>query len=645
MSVNAATAAPVVSSTESIRNVVLVGPSGAGKSRLFDHLVSELVPGRSPVRETHDRSPGLRAASVVSDGMVITLLDAPGNPDFVGDVRAGLRAADAALFIVSAADGVDAATRALWHECQVVGMPRAVAISQLDARDADFLATLQDCQNHFGQGVQESEDDSLMDRYLEGEELEFATLESDLLKAVAHGAFHPVLPVSAENGAGVEVLLHMIKAAFPHPGLHPLPTVTPVEGGEPVAMSADPNGPLVAEVVHTQSDAYVGHLSLVRVFSGTLRADRAVHVSGHMEKLGILLGEGHAPHDEDVRPGAIAAPLDGDLRTKPSAIAGEVVVVTKLGTAQTSDTISDPDRPLLVTPWQLPEALLPAAVEAATRADEDKMPNAFHELAAEDPTLRIEHVRETAQIVLWTTGPTHLDLVLARLKSRYNVDVKRVDVKVSMRETAIVRAQAQGRHVKQSGGHGQFAVVQMSMEPATRGEGNSFHEVVVGGAVPRQFIGSVEKGTHMQLEKGLLAGWPVVDVKVTLHDGKAHSVDSSDMAFQTAAGLALREMASANSMCLLEPIDLVNVTVDDEYLGAIMTDVSTRRGQIVGSAPAEGEEGRSVLTATIPQLELIDYAIALRSLAHGTGTFARELHGYEMLPQRLTAEHIAKAHR
>ena len=154
MSVNAATAAPVVSSTESIRNVVLVGPSGAGKSRLFDHLVSELVPGRSPVRETHDRSPGLRAASVVSDGMVITLLDAPGNPDFVGDVRAGLRAADAALFIVSAADGVDAATRALWHECQVVGMPRAVAISQLDARDADFLATLRDCQNHFGQGVQ-----------------------------------------------------------------------------------------------------------------------------------------------------------------------------------------------------------------------------------------------------------------------------------------------------------------------------------------------------------------------------------------------------------------------------------------------------------------------------------------------------------
>ena len=197
--------------------------------------------------------------------------------------------------------------------------------------------------------------------------------------------------------------------------------------------------------------------------------------------------------------------------------------------------------------------------------------------------------------------------------------------------------------MKQSGGHGQFAVVDLTMEPLPRGTGNEFHEVVVGGAVPRQFIGSVEKGAHMQLDKGLLAGWPVVDVKVTLHDGKAHSVDSSDMAFQTAAALALREMASPATMGLLEPIDTVLVTVDDDYLGAVMTDVSTRRGQIVGSAPAEGEEGRSVLTALIPQLELLDYAISLRSLAHGTGTFRRELSGYEMLPERLVKDHLSTA--
>jgi elongation factor G len=696
------TLAPTVNGTTSIRNVVLVGPSGSGKSRLFDHVVDAAVPGRSP-RGEPEPTTGLRAATVSTGSVVVTLIDAPGNPDFVGEVRAGLRAADAALFVVSAADGADAASRALWHECAVVGMPRAVVITQLDARDADFAATLSDCQAHFGSGIQplgvpvpgeagavtaiadlllgevhdysagvrtvrpagpehaalfdtyrpsliegiieESEDGGLMDRYLEGEDLDFTTLEKDLLTAVAHGTFHPVLPLSAETGAGVGVLLHLVEAAFPHPGLHPLPTVTPVGGGAAVALTPDPDGPLVAEVVHTESDAYVGHLSLVRVFSGTLRADRPVHVSGHLELLGVPTGEGHAPHDDDVRPGSLAAPLDGDLLTKTAAVAGEVVVVTKLGSAQTSDTLSSPDEPLLVTPWALPEALLPAAVAATSRADEDRMPVAFRELAAEDPSLRIEHDAGTGQVVLWTTGPAHLDLVMGRLRTRFNVSVEQVPVRVAMKETAVGRSEALGRHVKQSGGHGQFAVCRLVMEPLPRGSGIEFDEVVVGGAVPRQFIGSVEKGVHTQLAKGLLAGWPVVDVKVTLTDGKAHSVDSSDVAFQTAAGIALREMASTSTMTLLEPIDTVSVTVDDEYLGAVMTDIGTRRGQIIGSAPAPDEPGRSVLEAAVPQLELLDYAISLRSLAHGTGTFHREHRGYEQLPERLTKEHLAQGAR
>jgi elongation factor G len=268
------------------------------------------------------------------------------------------------------------------------------------------------------------------------------------------------------------------------------------------------------------------------------------------------------------------------------------------------------------------------------------MPVAFRELAAEDPSLRIEHDGATGQVVLWTTGPAHLDLVMSRLRERFNVGVEQVPVRVAMKETAVGRAEAQGRHVKQSGGHGQFAVCHLVMEPLPRGTGVEFDEVVVGGAVPRQFIGSVEKGVHHQLEKGLLAGWPVVDVKVTLTDGKSHSVDSSDIAFQTAAGIALREMASPSTMCLLEPIDTVTVTVDDEHLGAVMTDIGTRRGQIIGSSQADGEPGRSVLEAAVPQLELLDYAISLRSLAHGTGSFHREHRGYEQLPDRLAQEHL-----
>ena len=701
-----ATKAPTVTTTTSIRNVVLVGPSGSGKSRLFDHIVGSAVPARAPRSDggdAGDATTGLRAATIATGSVVVTLLDAPGNPDFVGEVRAGLRAADAALFVVSAADGADAASRALWHECAVVGMPRAVAITALDARDADFTATIADCQAHFGAGIQplgvpvagdagavtsiadlllgeihdysagertvrpagpehaevfdtfrpsliegiieESEDGTLMDRYLEGEDLDFATLEKDLLTAIAHGTFHPVLPLSAETGAGVGVLMHLIEAAFPHPALHPLPTVTPVAGGTAVQLTPDPDGPLVAEVVHTESDAYVGHRSLVRVFSGTLRGDRPVHVSGHLERLGVPTGEGHAPHDDDVRPGALAAPLDDELLPKTEAIAGEIVVVTKLGSAQTTDTLSSPDQPLLVTPWALPEALLPSAVAPSSRADEDRMPGAFRELAAEDPSLRIEHDAATGQVVLWTTGPAHLDLVLARLRTRFNVSVDQVPVQVALKETATARAEALGRHVKQSGGHGQFAVCHLVMEPLPRGAGIEFAEVVVGGAVPRQFVGSVEKGVHTQLEKGLLAGWPVVDVRVTLTDGKAHSVDSSDMAFQTAAGLALRQLASPSTMTLLEPIDTVSVSVDDEHLGAVMTDISTRRGQILGSAPAVDQPGRSVLEAAVPQLELLDYAVSLRSLAHGTGTFHREHRGYEEMPERLAAKHLGERGR
>lgn len=696
MSGPATTASPVVTSPDQVRNVALVGPSGSGKSRLYSHLAREvLAPGFE-----QERSTSLRATTIALDpGLALTLLDTPGHPDFIGEVRAALRAADGAIFVVSAADGVDAATRALWHECALVQMPRAVAIVQLDANDADYARTLAECQATFGQGVQplgipvagdsgaltqivdlvlgevhdytsgtrqvrptgeehadlfdtyrpgliegiieESEDDTLMERYIGGEEIGFDIIEHDLLTAVSHGTFHPVLPVSAETGSGVAVLRHLLAAAFPNPTQRPVPTVTSVDGADLVDVSIDPDGPLVAEVVHTRSDAYVGHVSLVRVFSGTLTRDNPLHISGHLDRLRPDASEGHAGHDDEERAGALGVPTLEGFDDRPQAIAGEIAVVTKLGSAQTSDTISSVDQPLLIEPWELPEALLPVALEPVSRGDEDKLPTAFRELAAEDPSLRLAFSPETGQIVLWSTGPAQQDLVLERLKERFNLEVKTAPVKVALRETFVAKAQAQGRHVKQSGGHGQFAVCHLTVEPLERGAGIEFHETVVGGAVPRTYIPSVEKGARAQLDKGLLAGWPVVDVKVTLTDGKAHSVDSSDMAFQTAAGIALREMASTKSVSLLEPVDKVTVTIDTDYLGAAMTDLSTRRGQILGTDTDPDDSSRSVLTALVPQLELLDYPIALRSFAHGTGDLSRELVGYEPLPARLVAEHLA----
>ena len=450
------TQAPTVTGTTSIRNVVLVGPSGSGSRGCSTTWSTPSCPGAAQA-DRPDRPAGRHLSS---GSVVVTLLDAPGNPDFVGDVRAGLRAADAALFVVSAADGADAQSRALWHECEIVGMPRAVVITQLDARDADFAATLADCQAHFGSGIQplgvpvpgeagavtsiadlllgevhdsggartvhpagpehadvfdtyrpaliegiieESEDSGLMDRYLEGEELDFATLEKDLLTAVAHGTFHPVLPAVRGDRCRGRRAPARHRGGIPHPGLHPLPTVTPVGGGAVVEVGR-PDGPLVAEVVHTQSDAYVGHLSLVRVFSGTLRPDRAVHVSGHLELLGVPTGEGHAAHDDDVRPGAIAAPFDGELLTKTEAIAGEVVVVTRLATRRRRPTRSRPRRHRCCqTPWACPS---PAA-RGRRRHPRRRGPDAGRLRARRGgPTSRIEHSGARARSVLWTTGPT-----------------------------------------------------------------------------------------------------------------------------------------------------------------------------------------------------------------------------------------------
>lgn len=694
------TSAPVVANSDELRNVVLVGPSGSGKTRLFDHLLVTTTPGyRAPARGD-ERSTQLTVAAIASGEVVINLIDAPGYPDFVGELRAGLRAADAALFVVSAADGVDAATRRLWQECAEVGMPRAVAVTKLDAGRSDFAQTLADCQSAFGDGVmplgipltgaggsldgvvdlvlgevhayqggnrevkptgpehaeyfdtyqgpliegiiQESEDDTLLERYLSGEEIGFEVIEADLLKAVAQGSFHPVIPLSVDTGAGVDVLLHLIESAFPPPTLHPLPAVTDLDGADAEAITADPAGPLLAEVVKTTSDAYVGAIALVRVFSGTLKQDQLVHLAGHLGQFTGREVEGHQDHDEDVRVGPLNSPLGESLRPKDSAIAGDICLVAKLPTAQTSDTLSDKDSPLVVKPWDMPEALLPTAIRAATRGDEDKLPGALQRLAAGDPALRVEHNAETSQVVLWTMGQTHLDLVMDRLKSKLNVNVETEPLRIALRETFAKQSGGHGRHVKQSGGHGQYAVCDITVEPLERGAGFEFVDKVVGGAVPRQFIPSVEKGVRAQLEKGVIAGYPVVDVRVTLFDGKAHSVDSSDAAFQMAGSLALKEAAAkSGAATLLEPIDLLTVTVADDYVGAVMTDVQGRRGRIQGSEPA-GQDGMSIVRAEVPQLELSRYAIDLRSLSHGAGTFSRQMIGYEEMPQRLVADHMTK---
>jgi elongation factor G len=336
----------------------------------------------------------------------------------------------------------------------------------------------------------------------------------------------------------------------------------------------------------------------------------------------------------------LAAPLGDDSRPKPQAIAGDLVLVARLAAAETTDTLSSPGRPALVEPWLLPEPLLPVAIHARSKGDEDKLATVLQSLVSEDVTMRLDLNPETHQVVLWTMGPAHVALLTRALEERHHLPVEAEPLRTALRETFVRPCDAEGRQVKQSGGHGQYAVCRLHVEPLPRGAGIEFVDKVVGGAVPRQYIASVEKGVRAQLEKGVLAGYPAVDVRVTLVDGKSHSVDSSDMAFQTAAGLALRQAANENTVAMLEPIDAVDIDVADESVGSTLADLRGRRGQVHGTEPA-AHEGRTVIHAEIPALELSHYPIDLRSVSHGTGTFTRRFARYDYLPPNLVKDVLA----
>ncbi|WP_433295108.1 elongation factor G-like protein EF-G2 [Actinoplanes sp. CA-030573] len=703
-------AAPVVTEPGRVRNVVLVGHSGSGKTTLVEALLAATgtipragtvtdgttVSDHDPAAVRQQRSVSLACAPVIHQDVKINLLDTPGYADFVGELRAGLRAADAAVFVVSAVDGVDDATTALWEECAAVGMPRAVVITRLDHPRADYDGTLEACQEAFGENVMpiyqpmlgddgqsvagliglvtlrvldysegyppkegaaepehlnpiaddrntliegiiaESEDETLMDRYLGGEEVTSDTLVADLEKAVAKGNFYPVIPVCSATGVGLDALLDGLVSGAPSPLEHDLPVVTGVDGSPRAPLTCDPAGPLVAEVVKTTIDRHVGRVSLVRVFSGTLRPEQTLHVSGHG-----LAERGHPDHDADERVAHIYSPLGAQLREVPYCVAGDICAITKSGSAETGDTLSAKDDPMLMTPWSMPEPLLPIAVVAKTRSDEDALAKNLARLVAGDPTLRLERNVETHQLVLWTMGESHADVVLDRLRSG-GVELDTEPVKVPLRETFGCAAKGHGRHVKQSGGHGQYAVCDITVEPLPRGSGFEFVDKVVGGAVPHNYIPSVEKGVRAQLERGLVAGYPVVDLRVTLYDGKAHSVDSSDAAFQTAGSLALREAAAAGQLTLLEPIDEIAVRVPEMYVGAVMSDLSGRRGRPLGSE-SEADGVHSVVRAEVPATELIRYAVELRALSSGAGTFTRTYIRHEPMPAHL-AEAVRKEH-
>ena len=674
--------------TDHVRNILIVGHGGAGKTSLIEAVLhatgatnrigrvedGTTVTDFEPEETRKQISVSLAVAPVEHDGFKVNLLDAPGYADFVGDVRAALPAADAVLFVVSAVEGVETQTEVVWTMAEELGLPRAFFINKLDRDRASFARALDGIQGAFGKAcpplylpigeeheltglvgllsgrafthgadgrriegevpdalastsedlraqlietvIQEAEDEELMDRYLGGDEIAPTDLIPDLEQAVTAGRLFPVLAGAATRNVGVVELLEVCTQAFPSPTERP-----PVEGRR-----ADPAGPLAAYVFKTISDPYVGRMNLFRVLSGTFLPDSTVFNSakGKDERVGHLLtvrGKAQEPADK--------------------VVAGDIGAVAKLADTATGDTLCAKDDPVTLPAPSMPDPLLPIAIAPKSRGDEEKLSSGLGRTEAEDLTLRVERNPETKQTILWGMGENHIEVTLERLKRKYGVEVVQVPLLLPYKETFKSPVKALGRHVKQSGGHGQYGICNIEVEPLPRGGGFEFVDKIYGGAIPNQFIPSVEKGVRKAMEDGLVAGYPVVDIRVTLYDGKFHTVDSSDMAFQIAGSLAMKEAAAQADTVLLEPVLELEVLVPDDYVGDILGDLSSRRGRVVGTDPVG--TGRTLVRATTPAAEVVRYAIDLRSMTRGRGSFARRFSHYEELPSHMAAKVIEEA--
>jgi elongation factor G len=414
--------------------------------------------------------------------------------------------------------------------------------------------------------------------------------------------------------------------AFPSPAER-----EPFQGTAPgredtLSRGADPAGPLAAYVFKTISDPYVGRFNLFRVISGRFRPDQTVlnATKGKDERVG---------HLHTLR-GKTQEPLD-------EVVAGDIGAVAKLADTSTGDTLCAKEAPFVLPAPVMPDPLLPVAIAPRSRGDEEKLSSGLTRIEAEDLTLRVDRNADTKQTVLWGMGENHVEIVLERLKRKFGVQVDQVPLRLPYKETFKTPAKGLGRHVKQSGGHGQYGICNIEVEPTTRGEGFDFVDKIYGGAIPNQFIPSVEKGVRKAMEDGLAAGYPVVDIRVRLVDGKFHTVDSSDMAFQIAGGMALKEAAAAADVILLEPVLELEVLIPDEFVGDILGDLSSRRGRVVGTDPVG--TGRTLVRANVPEAEVVRYAIDLRSMTKGKGSFSRRFSHYEELPSHLASRVIEEA--
>ena len=675
--------------TDQIRNVALLGHGGAGKTTLTEALLYKTgatsrmgrVEDGSTVSdwdaEEHRRgiSINLAVVPVEFDNLKLNLIDAPGYQDFVGEVISALFAAEAGLVVVDAVSGCQVGTELAYDRLRELEKPRIVFVNRMDRENANFANAVESLRTTLGDekivafqipigtadtfkgvisliemkayvGPEGKEipipaelqadaeearvtlveaaaeaDDELIMKYLEGEELTIDEVRHGLHVGVKNCAITPVYCGTATGNIGLERLMQALRRYVPAPNER---SVAAVKGNNELNLDSDPAGPVAGTVFKTIIDRYVGRMNYVRVFSGKITRDTQIT---------------NARTGKSVRVANLFSVRGKDMQNLDELVAGDIGVLTKMDDLVTSDTLCAAEQIISVTAPAYPRPLYSVAITPVSQVDSGKMGPSLSGITEEDPTLRAQNISATKQTVLQGMGETHVDVAVHRMAQKYGTNVETAVPKVPYQETISKSASAQYRHKKQSGGAGQFAEVHMRVDPQPTGAGYEFKSEVFGGSISSSFFPSIEKGIRAVLENGVIAGYPVVDVKAVVFDGKEHPVDSKDIAFQTAGREVFKLAFKAANPVLLEPIYIVEVVVPDEFMGDIMSDFNTRRGRVLGM---EQKNNRTVVRATVPLAEIMRYSTDLRSMTQGRGLYTIEFDHYDPVPSHLAADIIAQ---
>lgn len=683
-------------SLENTRNIGIMAHIDAGKTTTTErilfytgriHKIGETHEGASQMdwmEQEQERGITITSAATTAQwkGHRVNIIDTPGHVDFTVEVERSLRVLDGAVTVLDAQSGVEPQTETVWRQATTYGVPRIVFVNKMDKIGANFLYsvdTLHDrlqanahaiqlpmgaedqfngiidlvemkavfYSNDLGTEITEGEipdeykdqaeeyrnklieavaelDEDLMMKYLEGEEITVEELKAGIRKATLSVEFFPVLCGSAFKNKGVQLMLDAVVDYLPSP--LDIPSIKGIipDTNEDVERHANDDEPFSALAFKVMTDPYVGKLTFFRVYSGTLQSGSYVlnSTKGKRERIGRIL-QMHANHRQEI----------------PEVYAGDIAAAVGLKDTTTGDTLCDEKNPVILESMEFPEPVISVAIEPKSKADQDKMSTALQKLQEEDPTFRAHTDQETGQTIIEGMGELHLDIIVDRMRREFKVEANVGAPQVAYRETFTTSAQVEGKFVRQSGGRGQYGHVWIEFSPNEQGKGFEFENAIVGGVVPREYIPAVQAGLEDAMKNGVIAGYPLVDIKAKLFDGSYHDVDSSEMAFKVAASLALKNAAKKCNPVLLEPIMRVEVVIPEEYLGDIMGDITSRRGRVEGM---EARGNAQVVRAMVPLAEMFGYATSLRSNTQGRGTFTMFTDHYEEVPKSIAEEIIKK---